>query len=146
MASTSQSTTGPIEEARIYLNLGNLHFAKTNSKVQEVDKDNPTNQRGYTFLGFCKDETWTARKCKAVYKYLNDEGYNWYALLHDRTNGKPYLGRRVPQVDQYYTQVDKYDFPPSVVAEEPAEDKGKQAEYLTDYDSDSTNLKPTKET
>jgi len=63
------------------------------------------------FLGFCEDEVWTARKCKAVYEHLDAEGYNWYALSHDRTNGKPYLGKRVPQVDQYNTQIDKYDFP-----------------------------------
>jgi len=83
MASTSQSTLGPIQEARIYLDLGSLRFAKTNSKVQEVDKDDPTNRRGYTFLGFCEDNTWTARKCKAVYEHLDGEGYNWYALSHD---------------------------------------------------------------
>src|SRR6266850_883166 len=98
------------------------------------------------FLGFCKDDTWTARKCKAVYKYLDGEGYNWYALSHDQTNGKPYLGKRVPQVDQYDTQVDKYDFPPPRTAEQIAADKGKEVEYLTDYDSDSTNLKQAKET
>jgi len=146
MASTSQSTLGPTQEARIYLDLGSLHFAKTNSKVQEVDKDNPTNRRGYTFLGFCEDDTWTARKCKAVYEYLDGEGYNWYALSHDRTNRKPYLGKRVPQVDQYDTQVNKYDFPPPHTAEQIAADKGKETEYLTDYDSDSTNPKQTKET
>jgi len=56
------------------------------------------------------------------------------------------LGKRVPQVNKYDTQVDKYDFSPPIVAEEPAEDKGKQLKYLTDYNSNSTNLKPTKET
>jgi len=101
----------PIEEGRIYLDLGSLHFAKTNSRVQEVDKDDPTNRRGHTFLGYCEDKVWTAKKCKAVYEYLDTEGYNWYALSHDRTNGKPYLGKRVPQVDQYDMQIDKYDFP-----------------------------------
>jgi len=146
MASTSQSTLGPTQEARIYLDLGSLRFAKTNSKVQEVDKDDPTNRRGYTFLGFCKDDIWTARKCKAVYKYLDGEGYNWYALSHDRTNRKPYLGKRVPQVDQYNTQIDKYDFPPPHTAEQIAADKGKENKYLTDYDSDSTNPKQIKET
>jgi len=139
-ASTSQSTLGPTEEGRIYLDLGSLRFAKTNSKVQEVDKNNPTNRRGYTFLGFCDEEVWTARKCKAVYEYLNGEGYNWYALSHDRTNGRPYLGKRVPQVD-------KYNFPPPRTAEQIAEEEAmKQAEYQTDYDSDLTNLKQTKET
>jgi len=48
------------------------------------------------------------------------------------------LGKRVPQVN-------KYDFPPPIVAEEPAEGKGKQPKYLTNYDSNSTNPKPTKE-
>jgi len=97
------------------------------------------------FLGFCEDEVWTAKRCKAVYKYLDGDGYNWYALSHDRTNGRPYLGKRVPQVDKYNTQVDKYNFPPPQVIEEPVDDKGKQPKYLTDYDSDSTNPKPTKE-
>jgi len=55
------------------------------------------------------------------------------------------LGKRVPQVDQYNTQTDKYDFPPPRTAEQIAADKGKETEYLTDYDSDSTNLKQTKE-
>jgi len=144
-ASTSQSTIGPTEEARIYLDLGSLRFAKTNSKVKEVDKDDPTNRRGYTFLGFCEDEVWTARKCKAVYEYLDTDGYNWYALSHDRTNGRPFLGKRVPQVDQYDTQIDKYDFSPPRTAEQIAADKEKQIKYLTDYNSDSTNLKQTKE-
>jgi len=71
------------------------------------------------------------------------------------------LGKRVPQVDQYDTQIDKYDFPPPRTIEQIAEDKEKQVEYLTDYDSDpqptktaystdyesdSTNPKQTKET
>jgi len=55
------------------------------------------------------------------------------------------LGKRVPQVDQYDTQVDKYDFPPSVLATKQTSDKGKQPEYHTDYDSDSTNPEPAKE-
>jgi len=56
------------------------------------------------------------------------------------------LGKRVPQVDKYNTQVNKYNFPPPVVAEAPAEHKEKQPKYLTDYDSNSTNPKTTKET
>jgi len=74
------------------------------------------------------------------------------------------LGKRVPQVDQYDTQIDKYDFPPPHTAEQIAADKEKQVEYLTDsdsdppapmqaadaqstdYESDSTNPKQTKET
>jgi len=56
------------------------------------------------------------------------------------------LGKRVPQVDPFDTQIDKYDFPPPRTAEQIAEDKAKQPEYLTDYNSDSTNPKPTKET
>jgi len=142
MASTSRNIPAPIEEGRIYLDVGSLCFAKTNSRVQEVDKDNPTNRRGYTFLRFCEDETWTAKKCKGVYEYLDADGYNWYALCHDRTNGRPYLGKQVPQVDQYNTQIDKYDFPPPRTAEQIAADKEKQVEYLTDYDS---NPQPTKE-
>jgi len=55
------------------------------------------------------------------------------------------LGRRVPQVDQYDTQIDKYDFPPPHTTEQIAADKEKQVEYLTDYDSDPVNSEPTKE-
>ena len=135
----------PSEQAREYLTKGNLCFSKNNSKVQAVQYNNPTNKRGYTFLGFCEDDIWTAKRCKAVYEHLNSEGYNWYTLSHDRVNGRPYLGKRVPQVDQYDTQVDKYDIPSPVLADEQTEDKGKQPEYQTDYDSDSTNPKPTKE-
>jgi len=69
----------------------------------------------------------------------------------------------VPQVDQYDTQVDKYDFPAPRTAEQLAAEK-ERVEYLTDYDSDppaltkaadaqstdyesdSTNPKQTKET
>jgi len=80
-----------------------------------------------------------------VYEYLDADGYNWYALSHDRINGKPYLGKRVPQVDQYDTQIDKYDFPPPRTAEQIAADKEKQVEYLTDYDSDPAGPEQTKE-
>jgi len=153
MASTS--TTGPIEEARQYLVRSDLCFSKNNSKVQRVEHNDPTNKRGYTFLGFCKDDIWTARKCKAVYEHLDHEGYNWYALLHNQINGRPYLERRVPQVDPYDTQRDKYDISIPKAKPEPEEgisflelkqgDKGKQPEHQVDYDSDSTNHKPTKE-
>jgi len=80
-----------------------------------------------------------------VYEYLDADGYNWYALSHNRTNGKPYLGKRVPQVDQYDTQIDKYDFPPPQTAEQIAADKEEQVEHLTDYDSDPANPEQTKE-
>jgi len=76
MASTSQSTIGPSEQAKHYLVRSDLCFAKNNSKVQTVSVNDPTNKRGYTFLGFCEDDTWTAKKCKAVYKHLDSEGYN----------------------------------------------------------------------
>jgi len=134
--------TGPSDQAKQYLIRGNLCFAKNNSKVQEVDISNPTNRRGYTFLRFCKDDIWTARKCKAVYEHFDHEGYNWYALSHDRTNGKPYLGKRVPQVDQYNTQEDRHEIPSPVT---PAGNDTKKVEYQTDYDTDSTDLKPAKE-
>jgi len=55
------------------------------------------------------------------------------------------LGKRVPQVDQYNTQINKYDFPPPRTAEQIAEDKGKQVEYLTDSNSNSTKPKQTEE-
>jgi len=97
------------------------------------------------FLGFCKDKVWTAQKCKGVYEYLDADSYNWYALAHNRTNGRPYLGKRVPQVDQYDTQIDKYDFPSPRTAEQIAADKEKQVEYLTNYDSDPVDTEQTKE-
>jgi len=83
MASTSGETAQPTEEARQYLIRSDLCFAKNNSKVQTVKHNDPSNKRGYSFLGFCKDNTWTARKCKAVYEHLDNEGYNWYALSLD---------------------------------------------------------------
>jgi len=55
------------------------------------------------------------------------------------------LGKRVPQVDQYDTQIDKYDFPPPSTAEQIAADKGKQVKYLTDYNSDPADPGQTKE-
>src|SRR6267142_4728833 len=138
---------GPTEQAKEYLVKSDLCFSKNNSKVRMVQYNDPTNKRGYTFLGFCEDDIWTARRCKAVYEHLDSEGYSWYALSHDRTNGRPYLGKRVPQVDQYDTQVDKYDFPPPRTAEQIAEEEAaKQTKYLTDYNSDSTNPTPTIET
>jgi len=63
-------------------------------------------------------------------------------LSHDQINGRPYLGKRVPQVDQYNTQKDRHDVPSPVT---PIEDGKKKAEYQTDYDSDSINPIPTKE-
>jgi len=54
------------------------------------------------------------------------------------------LGKRVPQVDQYDTQIDRYNFLPPRTAEQIAADKEKQAKYLTDYDSNSTNPKQAK--
>jgi len=152
MASTSQDTSGPSEQPKEYLVRSNLCFAKNNSKVQTVHSNDPTNKRGYTFLGFCEDNIWTAKRCKAVYEHLDSKGYNWYALLYDRTNGRPYLGKRVPQVDKYNTQVDKYDtqvdkydIPSPQLAVEQPDNKGKQVEYHTDYNSNSTNPNPTKE-
>src|SRR6267142_785310 len=142
MASTSRNVAAPIEEGRTYLDKGSLCFSKNNSRVQEVDKDDPTNRRGYTFLGFCEEETWTAKKCKGVYEHLDADAYNWYALCHDRMSGRPYLGKRVPQVDQYDTQVDKYDFPAPRTAEQIAAEK-ERAEYLTDYDSEPPAPKQT---
>jgi len=53
------------------------------------------------------------------------------------------LGKRVPQVDQYDTQIDKYDFPPPQTAEQIAADKEKQVEHLTDYNSDPADPKQT---
>ena len=139
MASTSEETAQPSEQARQYLVRSNLCFAKNNNKVQMVEHNDPSNKRGYTFLGFCKDNIWTAKKCKAVYEHLDDEGYNWYALLHNRVNERPYLGKRVSEVDKYDTQVDKYDIPPPRLITKQVDNKGKQPEYQTDYDSDSTN-------
>jgi len=74
--STSEETAQPSEQARQYLVRSNLCFAKNNNKVQMVEHNDPSNKRGYTFLGFCKDNIWTAKKCKAVYEHLDDEGYN----------------------------------------------------------------------
>jgi len=69
-------------------------------------------------------------------------------LLYDQINRGPYLGRRVPEVDKYNTQVDRHDISqPQSATEETSDklDKGKQPEYQTDYDSDSTGQKPVKE-
>src|SRR6266850_615035 len=154
MASTSADSAWPSEKARHYLVQSDLCFSKDNSKIQRVETNDPTNKQGYTFLGFYPDDTWSARKCKAVYEHLDSEGYNWYALLHDHENSRPYLGRRVSEVDPYNTQRDKYNIPKPVPIEEPepgitfpeleeAANRGKQPEYLTDYDSDK--LKETKE-
>jgi len=133
--------TRPSDQPKQYLIRGDLCFTKNNSKVQEVDVSNPTNRRGYTFLGFCEDDIWTAKKCKGVYEHLNHKGYNWYALSHDWINRRPYLGKRVPQVNQYNTQNDRHNIPSPVT---PETDK-KKLEYQMDYDTDSTNLKPAKE-
>ena len=127
---------------RHYLHRSDLCFAKQNYKVWVVENDNPTNKRGYTFLGFCEDDEWTAKKCKAVYEHIDSEGYNWYALSYNWTNGRLYLRRQVPQVDQYNTQIES---PPTVDKGDDESYKGKQPEYQTDYDTDSTNQEPTKE-
>jgi len=101
-------------------------------KVQTVHFDDPCNKRGYSFLGFCADDVWTTKKSRAVYESLDYDGYNWYALLHNRDNGEPYLGRHTPEVDPFNIK-DPDD--------EPIEPKGKEPEYQTDYDSDTKETK-----
>ena len=93
MASTSKEIAGPNQVPRSYLVRSDLCFAKENSKVQRVEQNDETNKRGYTFLRFCEDDIWTAKKCKAVYKHIDSEGYNWYMLLHNRINRRPFLER-----------------------------------------------------
>jgi len=93
-----------------------------------VKVDDPVNKKHYAFLGFCPDDVWTAKKCKAAYEHLDSEGYNWYALLHDRDNGRPYLGQRVPKVDPFNTQKDKYDI--KWAAEEAAEQEAPPEEFI----------------
>jgi len=92
MASTSE-TPRPTERAKEYVSRDHLCVSKNNSKVQRVDINDPCNKRGYSFLGFCPDSVWTAKKSRAVFESLDYNGYNWYALLHDCDNGEPYLGR-----------------------------------------------------
>jgi len=100
------------------------------------------NKRGYEYLAYCNLEKWTSRQTKAIYQLAGEDGTFWYELRHKVETGKPYLERRLPELDQYNLQWNEGDKTDS--DEEPTQDKGKN-KADTEYESDSTNHQPTKE-
>jgi hypothetical protein len=52
-------------------------------------------------LAFCDNNELSRKKAKPIVEYGSDGVYNWYELKHDETTQRPYLGKRLPEVDEF---------------------------------------------
>ena len=87
----------PVEELP-YLSTTNLTFSKCNSRVTVVEADNKKNSRGYAFLIY--SDHGDKKQSKAVVEAQDEQGrFTWFELRHDSETGRPYRGKRVPEVD-----------------------------------------------
>jgi hypothetical protein len=77
-----------------FLNVSNLTFSKSNSRVTVVKANNKKNSRGYTFLIY--SDHGDKKQSKAVVEAQDKEGrFTWFKLRHDSEIGQPYPGKRV---------------------------------------------------
>ena len=89
-----------------YLNTTDLTFLKRNARVTVVEADNKKNSWGYTFLIY--SDHGDRKQSKAVVEARDKEGwFTWFELQHNSETGRPYQGKRVPEVDQYDNDPDK---------------------------------------
>ena len=63
--------------------------------------DDNKNKFGYAFLAFCDNDELSRKKAKPIVEYGRDGLYHWYELKHDKTTQRPYLGKRLPEVDEF---------------------------------------------
>jgi hypothetical protein len=95
----------PAEELP-YLSTTDLTFSKCNSRITVVEADNKKNSRGYAFLIY--SDHGDKKRSKAVVEAQDKQGrFTWFELRHDSETGRPYRGKRVPEVDEYDEDPDK---------------------------------------
>ena len=134
MASTSD---------QFYLPKGHLIQANWNHQVWKLKATHKHNKQGYEYLTYCDLEEWTSRQTKAVYQLASGEdSTHWYKLQHKTETGRPYLGRKFPEADDYNVSWNPEEETNS--DKEPTQDKGKD-KAATEYKLDSTNHQPIKE-
>ena len=107
MASKGKQTAEaqPVEELP-YLSTTNLTFSKRNSRVTVVEANNKKNSRGYAFLIY--SDHGDKKQSKAVVEAQDEQGqFTWFELRHDSETGRPYRGKRVPEVDEHDDDPDK---------------------------------------
>ena len=64
------------------------------------------NSRGYAFLIYSDHSD--KKRSKAVVEAQDEQGrFTWFELRHDSESGRPYRGKRVPEVDEYDEDPDK---------------------------------------
>jgi hypothetical protein len=98
----------PVEELP-FLDVSDLMFSKSNSRVTVVEANNKKNSWGYAFLIY--SDHGDKKQSKAVVEARDKEGrFTWFKLRHDSETGWPYQGKRVQEVDQYDEDSDR---PPS---------------------------------
>ena len=99
------SEAQPVEELP-YLSTTYLTFSKRNSRVTVVEADEKKNSRGYTFLIYSDHSD--KKQSKVVVEAQDEQGrFTWFKLQHDSETGRPYRGKRVPEVDKYDDNPDK---------------------------------------
>ena len=87
--------------SRTYLPIANITYSKANSRIVIIKADDSKNKFGYSFLAFCNNNELSRKKAKPVVEYGRDGTYNWYELKHNETTQRPYLGKRLPEVDDF---------------------------------------------
>ena len=100
---TTASTSGKEASSisRIYLPISDITYSKRNSQIVVIKADDSKNKFGYSFLAFCDNNELSMKKAKPVVEYESDGVYSWYGLKHDKTTQRPYLGKRLPEVDEF---------------------------------------------
>ena len=95
----------PVKELP-YLSTTDLTFSKRNSRVTVVKADDKKNSRGYTFLIYSDHSD--KKQSKVVVEAQDKQGrFTWFKLRHDSETGRPYQGKRVPEVDEYDNDPDE---------------------------------------
>ena len=95
----------PAEELS-YLSTTDLTFSKRNSRITVVEANDKKNSRGYAFLIY--SDHGDKKRSKAVVEAQDEQGrFTWFELRHDSDTGRPYQGKKVPEVDEYDEDPDK---------------------------------------
>ena len=95
----------PVEELP-YLSTTDLTFSKHNSRVTVVEANDKKNSRGYVFLIY--SDHGDKKQSKVVVKAQDEQGQlAWFELQHDSEIGRPYRGKRVPEVDKHDNDPDQ---------------------------------------
>ena len=122
--------------------ISDITYSKRNSRIVVIKADDSKNKFGYAFLAFCDNNELSRKKAKPIVKYGSDGVYNWYELKHDETTQRPYLGRRLPEVDEF--DDDAQDAPESEGEHSSNEEAIREAEKDTDIIQNSPIYAPPK--